>query len=292
MTEPEGELLRLHEDPALFREAVNLTAAETGLASRLVEKDYFCTVVLRHLAASATDLVFRGGTCLAKVHLGFYRMSEDLDFLISTPIDASRGERRRRVEPSKAAVAGINRLRGLRALTALVGANDSRQYAAVVGYTSLLGTQEETIKVEIGLREPLLTPAVAGEARTLLLDPISRAPMVPVVGAPCISRVEALAEKARAALSRREVAIRDFYDMDHAVRWQGLRVDEPEFLRLLRQKLAIPGNEPVDVSGARLAALRLQVEAQLKPVLRNQDFAEFDVERAFAMVAQLAAAVA
>lgn len=42
----EASPLRLHEDPSLFREAVNFTAAETGFTSRLVEKDYFCSVLL------------------------------------------------------------------------------------------------------------------------------------------------------------------------------------------------------------------------------------------------------
>jgi len=81
----EPDLLRLHEDVALFREAVRFTAAETRFAPRLIEKDYLCSVILRHLVPAAPALVFRGGTCLAKVHLGFYRLSEDLDFLVSTP---------------------------------------------------------------------------------------------------------------------------------------------------------------------------------------------------------------
>jgi hypothetical protein len=34
--------------------------------------------------------------------------------------------------------------------------------------------------------------------------------------------------------------------------------------------------------------LRRQLDAQLKPVLRDRDFAEFDLERAFRTVAQLA----
>jgi hypothetical protein len=44
----EGDL-RLHEDPDLFREAVTFTVAESGFAARLIEKDYFCTVLLRYL---------------------------------------------------------------------------------------------------------------------------------------------------------------------------------------------------------------------------------------------------
>src|SRR5207249_7626027 len=72
---PEPAPLRLHdEDPALFREAVRFTAAQTGFVPRLIEKDYFCTVVLEYLSPSAAELVFRRGTCLAKIHAEFYRL--------------------------------------------------------------------------------------------------------------------------------------------------------------------------------------------------------------------------
>ena len=43
-------VVHVHEDPDLFREAVNFTTAETAFASRLIEKDYFCTVLLAYLA--------------------------------------------------------------------------------------------------------------------------------------------------------------------------------------------------------------------------------------------------
>jgi len=284
--------IRLTDDVALFREALTYTAAETGFIARLIEKDYFCTVLLQYLAADRYALIFRGGTCLAKVYAGFYRMSEDLDFVIPTPPDASRAERRRRIAPSKEAVATLGEhLRALRVITALTGANDSAQYNAVLGYTSLLSSEEETIKIEVGLREPLLRPPTRAEAHTLLLDPVSGSPLAPVLSIPCLSKEEAMAEKMRAALSRRDVAIRDFYDIDHAVRRLTLRVLHPEFVALVRGKLTMPGNESVNVSAARLAALRPQLEAQLRPVLRARDFAEFDLERAFATVASVAAAL-
>jgi hypothetical protein len=45
------------------------------------------------------------------------------------------------------------------------------------------------------------------------------------------------------------------------------------------------------VSATRLAGLRPQLEAQLKPVLRDADFALFDLDRAFGAVAEVAEAV-
>ncbi|MBI4560623.1 MAG: nucleotidyl transferase AbiEii/AbiGii toxin family protein [Candidatus Rokubacteria bacterium] len=284
--------LRLHEDTAFFREAVSFTSAQTGFAARLIEKDYFCSVLLQDLAATAPDLIFRGGTCLAKVHMGFYRLSEDLDFLVSTPVESTRTQRSRRAAEPKAAVATIEkRLAGLHVVTPFTGANDSSQYIGVIGYRSLLAEREETIRIEIGLREPLLTRAIGGEAKTLVLDPVSRLPVVPVFPVPCLSREEAMADKLRAALSRRDAAIRDFYDVDHAVRLLGFRLHDSSLVELIRQKLGVPGNEPVDISANRLAALKLQLESQLKPVLRDQDFADFDLDRAFAIVAETAVAL-
>ena len=100
-----------------------------------------------------------------------------------------------------------------------------------------------------------------------------------------------MAEKLRAALSRREPAIRDFYDTDHAVQRLGWDVLAPAFVALVGRKLRMPGNAAVDVSAARLAALRAQLDAELKPVLRAADFERFDLDRAFRTVAGVATAL-
>ncbi|MCB2206646.1 hypothetical protein KQI65_18035 [bacterium] len=48
-------MLTFHEDTALFREAIRYTAASTGFGARLIEKDYYCSVLLHALAVN-TDL--------------------------------------------------------------------------------------------------------------------------------------------------------------------------------------------------------------------------------------------
>ena len=72
--------LRLHEDMDMLRQVVNFTATQLSFAARLVEKDYYASVLLEHLAAADETLVFKGGTCLSKVYEQFFRLSEDLDF--------------------------------------------------------------------------------------------------------------------------------------------------------------------------------------------------------------------
>jgi len=97
-----------------------------------------------------------------------------------------------------------------------------------------------------------------------------------------------MAEKVRAALCRRDVAIRDYFDVDHEVHSGKLDPFDPAFLDLVRRKLAAPRTGPVDVSDARDADLRRQLDAQLLPVLRERDFVQFDLERAVSTLRRIA----
>ena len=282
--------IRWHADDAdLLVQAIELTARQTGFNPRLVEKDYFCSVVLEHLAAGDAGLTFKGGTCLAKVHGSFYRLSEDLDFSISTPVNASRKERSRRADPLEAVVGEIpQRLPAFRIVEPFRGANESTQYHAVVGYESLLDSHVEPIGIEVGLREPTLTSPHRGSTKTMVRNPVEGAALVDVFPVSCLSYQEAMAEKLRAALTRRDVAIRDFFDVDYAVRNAALDTSDPAFLDLLRRKLQVPGTAPVDVSPGRAEELRGQLEVELRPVLREQDFVQFDLERGLETVQTVA----
>jgi hypothetical protein len=46
MADSDAAGIRLHEDVPLFREALAFTAAKTGFNGQVIEKDYFCTVLL------------------------------------------------------------------------------------------------------------------------------------------------------------------------------------------------------------------------------------------------------
>ena len=293
MSEAELPVINAHEDAVLFREAVQFTAADTGFVPRLIEKDYFCTVLLAYLSKTASDeLVFKGGTCLTKVYSELYRLSEDLDYAIAVPVTAPRSERSKRAKVVKAAFDRLAvDLPLFRITESWRGANNSTQYLAAVGYESMLARQQETIRIEVSLREPLLAPVINGHAQTILRNPITRQAMVVPFPIRSIDKTEAMAEKFRAALSRREPAIRDFFDIDYAVRKGDLRPDDAEFIDHVRQKLEIPGNDPVDVGEARRTSLRRQVEPQLRPVLRDREFGEFDMDRAFEICVRIAEAI-
>lgn len=272
------------DDPDLVREAIVFTARQTGFLPRLVEKDYFCSVVLEYLSAGGGPLVFKGGTCLTKIHGSLYRLSEDLDFSISTRPDARRQDRSRSLGPVTALLDALpDRLPGFRILDPLRGFNNSTQYNAAVGYESLLDGHYEPVRIEVGVREPVLLDVHLGAATTLLLDPIQGRPLLQTYPVASLDYREAMAEKLRAALCRPEVAIRDFFDVVHAA-LAGFDPLVTDVLDLTRSKLAVPGTSEVDVSDDRLRALEPQVEAQLRPVLREREFASFDLHRAVELV--------
>ena len=56
----------------LIKDKTNITALE------LIEKDFYINVLLSKL--NLEGYVFKGGTCLAKAYLNYFRFSEDIDF--------------------------------------------------------------------------------------------------------------------------------------------------------------------------------------------------------------------
>ena len=63
---------KLNKFLILVKDKTDITALE------LIEKDLYLNILLSKL--NFEDYVFKGGTCLAKVYLNYFRFSEDLDF--------------------------------------------------------------------------------------------------------------------------------------------------------------------------------------------------------------------
>src|SRR3990167_2596888 len=75
------------EDKANLKEEVLRLGRVTGFPIMLLEKDYHLTKILHKISEKNIEtLVFKGGTCLNKCYLGFYRLSEDLDFVFNQDV--------------------------------------------------------------------------------------------------------------------------------------------------------------------------------------------------------------
>lgn len=70
-----------------LREEIRRLSMKTQFSPKLLEKDYYLTRILHKISEKKIkDLVFKGGTCLNKCYLGFYRLSEDLDFVLNQDV--------------------------------------------------------------------------------------------------------------------------------------------------------------------------------------------------------------
>jgi predicted nucleotidyltransferase component of viral defense system len=279
-------------DPDIFRDALAHSEADKGFTSTLIERDYYCSLVLRYFFSTETSLVFKGGTCLSKVYVDFYRLSEDLDFIIPVTADTTRTQRRANMEPVKHMFEKLpNVVPGMAISEAFEGHNESRQYIGYLEYHSTVVEKLEKIKIEVGLREPLLSPSESRMASTIAVNPFSGQPLLPTFTVSAMALREAYAEKFRAAMTRKEPAIRDFFDLYYAIRKRGLIYHDSDFLNMVKAKLEVPGNAPVDCSAGRKAQLDRQLEGQLKPVLRPADFGGFKLDEAFELARSMADAL-
>jgi len=274
---------RIHERPQEFKAALEFTAAETGFSARLIEKDYWCSLLLRELFTSANlPLVFKGGTLLSKAFAGFDRLSEDLDFTISTNDTVKRSTRSRNAKLVESDLARVGRVLGLDWTEKWIGHNNSTQHRGRLGYPSISG-DNDSILVEVSQREEVICGAEYTPLRTLLLDPLFSEAVLPPFTVRALSRKEAYAEKVRAALTREVPAIRDLYDL-----WQGMRAGliphgDPSWLALTNRKC-----DRHDLSEAcselRLEKFRRGLSADLRPVLRSGAMDEFPFPEAWAQL--------
>lgn len=283
---------KIHKDPIYFREAVISVAQRSGFLSSMIEKDYYCSLILAYLYQDPKiNLVFKGGTCLSKVYIDFYRMSEDLDFVIPAKSEISRRARSRLIGPIKDQLSKLIKANEcFKVYEKFRGFNESRQYIVTLSYHSVVEPEKKpgTIKIEIGMREELMLDAIWQGTSTLLIDPFNEQKVIPDFKTQCLSLEELFAEKFRAALSRRDPAIRDYFDIFYAMHNLDIDFENDNFLKLVKEKLSIPGNDPISISKIRKKQLQDQIETELKPVLRDKDFKQFEFELVYSLVERVA----
>ncbi|MCK4359050.1 MAG: nucleotidyl transferase AbiEii/AbiGii toxin family protein [Candidatus Cloacimonetes bacterium] len=286
------EKYKVHNDKEYFQKAIYYTSSRTEINQELIEKDYYCSLLLDYLFGNEdTQLVFKGGTCISKVYTDFYRMSEDLDFMISVSTGLSKNTRKGLICPIRQdfdkLLARYNCLNWKETIT---GHNESKQYIGKLEYNSVIGAvgRKGIIKIEIGLREELVEEVYKRETSTLLIAPFREERIIQSYKTNVPTINELYAEKFRAALTRREPAIRDFFDIFYAMKNLQIDFKCEYFLELVRRKLFVPGNLSVNMSLERKKKLKLQVDSELKPVLRRKDFQDFNFDEVFEFVGEIA----
>ena len=228
----------LHDDKDEFLKVLERTAAQTGFPLRLLEKDYYITIILSGINELSQDLVFKGGTCLSKIYYSYYRLSEDLDFTLKMPSDKSiRATRRNAMKPVKEALRPFLKKfdMSIKDLDK-AGHRESTQYIYYLDYDSVVLNKKESIKLEIGLRFNPVLPVEAKRVNHKFLHPFTKEPLFDAGAVNCLTLKELVAEKLRAAATRKIIAARDFYDLSYLLR-EKFDFKDREVLKLFRKKL-------------------------------------------------------
>lgn len=267
----------LHDDKGDFLKLLERTSAQTGFPLRLIEKDYYLTIILSGINEDlSNDLVFKGGTCLNKIYYSYYRLSEDLDFSLMLPDDnATRGMRRKTIKPVKESLKAFAKSFGLRVEDMDgAGRNESTQYIFNLTYPSVVLNKQDSIKLEIGLRFNPILPVKCNQIKHAFLHPFTGKPLFDSGSIKCMALKELAAEKMRAAATRLEIAPRDFYDLGFLLK-KGFDFRDKEFLKLFKKKLVEDGfsadlknySHNLGRSDEEIGGMESRLEDELFPVL-------------------------
>jgi predicted nucleotidyltransferase component of viral defense system len=277
-------------DREKFKDIISATAGMLKFRPVIVEKDYYLTLILNNIEKLLSEkIVFKGGTLLNKVYLNYHRLSEDLDFTYYAPL-TTRSQRSRAITPIREQMPDF--LKALQLTSDKPegeGFNNSKQYVFKVKYPSVLTAKDDVIKIEISLRQPPIDKTVHTEIKHFYQDPFTGEDLFPSGKILSLSLNEAVAEKLKAAISRRDVAIRDYYDLWH-IAGSGFDFYNNKFIKLFKRKLSNEGysgnyRKDFGLGADKLSILRRQVDSDLIPVIRAAE--EFDLQKVMQRFNQL-----
>lgn len=274
-----------------------------------VQKDWHVLRALRAIAAvdaAPFQLVFAGGTCLARAHRLVARMSEDVDFKV-VPLDPaplSRGQRRSRLGALRQRVLAALQAEGFGIAPQDVRSRDENQYTLFnLRYADASATASllrPTIQVEL-THARLRLPSVTLPVSSFVAEAFGRAPELAAV--PCVSVTETAAEKLvsltrRTAMELRGLSrapdpalVRHVYDL-HAIH---PHIDRAAAVQLARAIAVSDAREfanqypayAADIAGeTRMACAALQSD----PAVRAR-FAAFTSSMVYGQAVDLDAAV-
>jgi len=289
----------LHNDKDTFRSVLQETAEEFGFPQRLMEKDYYLTLMLSEIHKELSEsLIFKGGTCLNKVYYTYYRLSEDLDFTLRMPSGKiTRGIRRKTIQPIKDSILSFAEsldmhIEGFDN----AGRNESKQYIYYFTYDSVIvqGKKRQSVKFEIGLRFNPILPVEKKPMSHAYTHPFTGEPLFETSPIICLSLKELVAEKLRAACTRCDIVPRDFYDLDYLIK-QGFDFKDEEFISLFKKKLKEDGHatdlkkyaQNLGRSEKEINDMKSRIEDEFFPVLAIHERKIFDIDEVlnkFAMV--------
>jgi len=255
---------------------------DSGFSPVLLEKDFYLTVILFKLAELNHGLVFKGGTCLNKCYLGYYRLSEDLDFIHIQSGKRNRNGRKADFNEIEKLVYTV--IAGLPGMTCgtVQKFDEHHQLRIDIHYESFF-IDNASIKFEVTHRYPLYMEAETRSVQHMFRHPITNTPYRDSASILCISLEEAVAEKIRACLTRKNPAIRDFFDLWFIKYYSEMDLTGTSFIHLVQNKIK-ESSGIIDIDELYLILMK-QIEEELKPTINK--IYEFDLENIISFIQEV-----
>lgn len=244
-----------------------------------LEKDFLLTVILIYLWKEYKDLIFKWGTCLNKIYLDYFRLSEDLDFVL---IESwSRKQRKSTLEQYKQKLSNDLATLWLQITDNRTKYNEDRQGIFNFSYSSIIDNSLQNIQIDITLKEDLELAPVDQNINSIFVDKIMEENIFTNHTIRCMHFDEIVAEKIRASLTRSQPAIRDFFDVWYIKTFA--KFDFWNIQDLLNTKLnEVQYKYTIDGS---FDSLEKQITIDLNPVLKK-DF-DFNLNEVFHEIMKL-----
>jgi len=273
-------------DREKLEKIIPFIAEKYNFRFEIIEKDYYLTLILNSVESHLSDkIVFKGGTLLNKIHLNYHRLSEDIDFTYLNPEGLqTRSRRSRAITPIREKMPELLKLLELKSERPEgEGFNNSTQYVFNIFYPSFISGKDENIKLEISLKAPPIEKPVHNVITHFYKDPFTGEDLIPKNKILSLTLNEAVAEKLKAAITRKDVVIRDYYDL-WFISEAKFDFKDRHFLSIFKKKLEAEKyranylhNFGLDQQSIEL--LRKQIETELIPVIRVGE--SFNLDKVF-----------
>lgn len=243
-----------------------------------LEKDFLLTLILIKFWEKYPDLIFKWWTCLNKIYFPYFRLSEDLDFVINE--DIWRTARQTLLKKYEEDFVKDLWLLWLKLRDERTKFDEHKLAMFTFEYKSILDNSDQTIKIDISLKGKLYLQPMKWKIKSNFKDIVLEENIFWEHFINSINIKEAISEKLRASLTRKEPAIRDFFDIWYVRKNSDFNFSDEKFINLLDIKL-----KEVDYKYTlenNLENLKNQIETDLIPVL-NDDF-WFNFEEIFKFI--------
>ena len=238
-----------------------------------LEKDFLLTLVLIKFWEKYSDLIFKWWTCLNKIYFPYFRLSEDLDFVLNDE-NIWRTARKTLLKKYEVDFVEVLWILWLKLQTWRTKFKEHKLSMFSFEYKSIIDRSIQTIKIDISMKHNLVLETKQWEIKAIFKDIIFEENIFWKHFIKTMNLKEMIAEKLRASLTRKTPAIRDFFDIWYIKNNSKFDFNDSEFKKIVEFKLKEVNFEYSLEENYDL--LVKQIETDLKPVLNEEFKFNFD----------------